>query len=137
MKANRNKQTDLISGITSWAENTTSYHAVPNRYWAKKWFRKANYHLVFTYLISQAKYNNTDKLSVGQCSFGIIELSNFLNIPRATIHYILEYLQKENEISLKTTNKFTIVTINYLTKSPSSKTQKSVIKNTKVRYTYR
>ncbi|TAL70133.1 MAG: hypothetical protein EPN82_05840 [Bacteroidetes bacterium] len=128
-----------------WAEQTTSHYEVPNRYWSKDWYRlKPTYKAIFDFLISQAKYKPTEKLGIGQCSIGTIELSVLFDIPRSTLIDILHFLEKEGEITLEPTNKYTIVTINYLTEnidvssndllSPSSKTQKPVIKTRKNRH---
>jgi len=118
-----------------WAEQTTSHYEVPNRYWSKDWYRlRPTYKLIFDFLISQAKYKPTDKLAIGQCSFGTIELAKLFYIPRSTVKDILHFLESEGEITLKSTNKFTIVTVNFLSENPSSKTQIPVIKTLKTRH---
>jgi len=116
---------------------------IPNRYWGKKWYlTRPHYKTVFDYLISQAKHENnkTDELAVGQCSIGTVQLSKLFDIPQPTIHRILQYLQTEGEISLKPTNKYTIVTINYLFTSEfqnekvNNKTQKMNNKSVESEY---
>ncbi|MBX3045224.1 MAG: hypothetical protein KIT33_10415 [Candidatus Kapabacteria bacterium] len=107
---------ELESGLTPAIKKTGSFAMIPDHYWNKKWYLKPNYHIIFNYLIYQAKWAKGG-LSIGKISIGTYELSQKLNVPQKTVHRILKYLETQGEISLTPTSKFTIVTVNHLLKN--------------------
>lgn len=104
------------SGLTPAFRNTDSFAMIPDHYWNNRWYLKPNHHIIFNYLIYQAKWAKGGH-SVGKISIGTYELSEKLNIPQKTVHRILKFLESQGEISLTPTSKFTIVTVKHLLKN--------------------
>jgi hypothetical protein len=104
------------SDSTAFVKRTDSFSKLPDRYWYEKWYLKPNHHRIFNYLIYQAKWANSGK-SIGRFSIGTYELSTKFGIPQKTVHRILQFLEKQDEITLQPTSKFTIVTVNHIWKS--------------------
>jgi hypothetical protein len=79
------------------------------------WYTNSNTFRVFIHLLLLANWKDGDfqgyPLKRGECLFGLISLSKTLQLSIRSIRTSLEHLKSTNEITIKTTNKFSIATI--------------------------
>ena len=85
----------------------------------KGWVRNHKLWSVWTYCLMKATHKKTEtiigmrvvKLEPGQFIFGLKVASKDLDIPKTTIYRILKFLSSEGNLSIKSENKFSIITI--------------------------
>ena len=79
------------------------------------WYKDSNTFRVFFHLLLKAKYQKCEflggTLERGQIDIGRKKIASDLGITEQKVRTALEHLQKTGEITIKSTNKFSIVTI--------------------------
>lgn len=80
-----------------------------------EWYRDANTTRVFLHLLLIANYGESRYRGVeihpGQAVIGRRSLSNALGLTEQQVRTALEHLKSTNEITIKSTNKFSVVTV--------------------------
>jgi hypothetical protein len=81
-----------------------------------EWYTDTNTKCLFLHLLLRANHKGTkwrgEVIKRGQVLTGRIQLSNELNISERGIRTALEHLKSTNVIAIKTTNQFSVITIN-------------------------
>lgn len=79
------------------------------------WYSDSNTFRVFMHLLLTAQYKDTEwlgyKIKAGQAIAGRKRLAEELGITEHQVRVALDHLKMTNEVAIKTTNKFSIVTI--------------------------
>ena len=95
--------------------STSSWIKLDRRILKWGWYSDMNVKGVFLHLLLIASYEDGEylgsKIKRGQAIIGTIETANQLGITRQQLRTALSKLEKSGEISKKTTNKFTLITI--------------------------
>lgn len=95
--------------------STSSWIKLDRRILKWGWYSDMNVKGVFLHLLLIASYEDGEylgnKIKRGQAIIGTVETANQLGITRQQLRTALSKLEKSGEISKKTTNKFTLVTI--------------------------
>ena len=80
-----------------------------------EWYKDANTTRVFLHLLLIANYGESRyrgvKIHPGQAVIGRRSLSNALGLSEQQVRTALEHLKSTNEITIKSTNKFSVVTV--------------------------
>lgn len=95
--------------------STSSWIKLDRRILKWGWYSDMNVKGVFLHLLLIASYEDGEylgnKIKRGQAIIGTVETANQLGITRQQLRTALSKLEKSGEISKKTTNKFTLITI--------------------------
>lgn len=95
--------------------STSSWIKLDRRILKWGWYSDMNVKGVFLHLLLIASYEDGEylgsKIKRGQAIIGTVETAKQLGITRQQLRTALSKLEKSGEISKKTTNKFTLVTI--------------------------
>lgn len=95
--------------------STSSWIKLDRRILRWGWYSDMNVKGVFLHLLLIASYEDGEylgsKIKRGQAIIGTVETAKQLGITRQQLRTALSKLEKSGEISKKTTNKFTLVTI--------------------------
>ena len=95
--------------------STSSWIKLDRRILKWGWYSDMNVKCVFLHLLLIASYEDGEylgnKIKRGQTIIGTVETANQLGITRQQLRTALSKLEKSGEISKKTTNKFTLITI--------------------------
>lgn len=79
------------------------------------WYKDTNTFRVFIHLLLNANWHDGEymghKILRGQCVFGLKKISEDLGISVRNVRTALNHLKSTNEVTIKTTNKFSIATI--------------------------
>jgi hypothetical protein len=79
------------------------------------WYKDSNTMRVFIHLLLTSNYHDGEYLGReilrGQCVFGLLQLSGILGISVRNVRTALNHLKLTNELTIETTNRFSIATI--------------------------
>ena len=79
------------------------------------WYKDPNTKAVFLHLLLTANYREREymgmKILPGQCIIGRLELAKTLGLTERSVRTALQHLKSTNEVTIKTTNRFSVVTI--------------------------
>lgn len=80
-----------------------------------RWYTDGNTARVFVHILLNAKYKPTEykgyTIEAGQCIFGRKKWAEDLNMSERQVRTAIEHLKSTNEITTKSTNKFTVITV--------------------------
>lgn len=79
------------------------------------WYSDANTMRVFMHILLTASYEDSEyhgiKIKAGQCVTGRKKLAQELRMSESSVRTALEHLKSTNEITIETTNKFSVITV--------------------------
>ena len=80
-----------------------------------EWYRDANTVRVFLHILLHANYRSSNymgyEIGAGECVFGRKQWAEDLGLTEQQIRTAIKHLKSTNEITIKTTNKFSIVKV--------------------------
>ena len=101
-------------------ENMDNYIKINKKIWDNPINKKPNYLAIWMYLLSNASHKNkkviknNKKIVIKRGEFigSSVKISNYFNISKTSVNNILKYFVLNNKINIKTTNKYTLFSIN-------------------------
>ena len=96
-----------------------------------EWYKDSNTKAVFFHLLLMANYKPTEYKNIivdrGQCIITVKEICDSLNLTAQQTRTALEHLKSTNNITIKTTNKYSVVTVVSYDKWQGKVTNKTTI----------
>lgn len=97
------------------SEKPIGFIKIPRNFDQWGWYADSNTTRVFLELLLRANWEEKEylghKIVRGQAVFGTLEIAKKLGLSRKNIRTALTHLKSANEVAIKTTNRFSIVTI--------------------------
>jgi hypothetical protein len=96
-----------------------------------EWYKDANTKAVFFHLLLMANYKPTEYKNIiidrGECVITVKEICDSLNLTAQQTRTALEHLKSTNNITIKTTNKYSVVTVVSYDKWQGKSTNKTTL----------